>query len=52
MLRVYRSGTLTLTVSEKGLGEVSKKQRLSTADMVAYAAMFTQAVEMNKLMDL
>ena len=50
--RVYKLGSLQLTVNERGLGELSKKSRLTTTDMATLAELLQRAVEMNRIMGL
>lgn len=50
--RVYKLGNLQLSVNERGLGELSKKSRLTTADMAVLADLLQRAVEMNRIMGL
>ena len=52
MHRVYKLGSLQLTVNERGLGELSKKSRLTTTDMATLAELLQRAVEMNRIMGL
>lgn len=50
VLRVYRRRGAQLTVDGAGLGELSKKAKLSTEEMEAMADMLSRAVEMNRMM--
>lgn len=50
ILRVYRHRGVQLTVDAQGLGELSKKGKLSTEEMQAIATMLTRAAEMNAMM--
>lgn len=48
--RLYKLGNLQLTVNDAGLGELSKKSRLTTTDMATLADLLLRAVEMNRIM--
>ena len=50
--RLYKLGNLQLTVNDAGLGELSKKSRLTTTDMATLAELLQRAVEMNRIMGL
>ena len=50
VLRVYKRGSLQLSVNANGLGELSKKSRLTTDDMATLADLLQRAVEMNRIM--
>ncbi len=50
VLRVYKRGSLQLSVNVNGQGELSKKSRLTTDDMATLADLLQRAVEMNRIM--